>query len=227
MTAGSVLSVARSDRDLRAAPRLRGEASARAAAPAGPTGRRALATLALALCPFAVICADAAGSRSLHAPSPRVVEQRRAVAGLQAFARPALPRDFWPGGRTPLSRVDASRLVAVGTAVAGDSWRLYLLRGPGETCLELYGVTGDCNTGGNFFSGAPFEIVEYDGLVAALVANRIERLSLATPAGEVPVALSPDKGTLFTCSQTTSGRCRGDALVGFDGENRVVFRVSL
>jgi hypothetical protein len=46
-------------------------------------------------------------------------------------------------------------------------------------------------------------------------------------AGEVPVTLSTDKGTLFTCAQTASAPCQGDTLVGFGAANRVVFRVPL
>lgn len=117
--------------------------------------------------------------------------------------------------------------MAVRDEPAGGNWRLYLLRGSGETCLELYGVTGDCNLGANLFSTGPFEIIEDGTLVAALVTSRVERLALETPTGRMPVMLSADKGTLFRCSQSASGSCRGDALVGFDAANRVVFRASL
>jgi hypothetical protein len=188
---------------------------------------RGFALIAPALCPVVAICAGCGGGGVAQVSSPKAVKYGNAAAPVRAFTRSAQPRDAWPGGRTPLASVSASRLVAVRNEHAGGSWRLYLLRGSGQTCLELYGVTGDCNKGANVFSGGPFEIIEDGTLVAVLVTGRVERLVLSTPTGQLPVVLSADKGTLFRCSRSISGSCRGDSLVGFNAANRVVFRASL
>lgn len=148
---------------------------------------------------------------------------RARPAPLQAFRRPARASDAWPGG-ADIPRVRASRLVAT-LATATGTWKLYLLAAAGETCLELYGSGGDCNTGRDFFAGAPFEVIEAGGIVGALVPNRVVRLLLETNSLQLPVPLTPDKGTLFACPGAAS--CRGSTLIALDGRGRVVFDLPL
>jgi hypothetical protein len=188
-----------------------------------------LALLRSACCMLAVGALATSGCGATHTSGRQPVGQVRSRTPLlRAFSRAPSPQDAWPSAVAPLPRVRASRLIASLSSSGGRVWRLYLLQGVGETCLELAGVTGSCHTGANFFAGAPYALIEAGDLIAAVVVNQVDRVTLQTPSGLIAVPLTADRGVLVLCPlQQRARTCAHDALTGTAADGRRVFEVQL
>ena len=148
---------------------------------------------------------------------------------LPAFARTPTLGDAWPGRTTELGKIRASRRIATLVDPPRQLLSLYLLatRRSG-TCLELVGLSGDCNDAPNFFGQAHIQLLELGQVVAGVLDPAVASVGLQTRTRTDPVPLTPDRGLLFLCP-TVAGRrsCAGDSLVGFDAGRRQLFSVLL
>jgi hypothetical protein len=157
--------------------------------------------------------------------SQAVSEELRTA--LPAFRRPPRATDTWTGSVRRLDTIRASRRVATLDTPPGRL-SLFLLATASGTCLELTGLGGDCNDAANFFGRSPFELIDADPVVAAILASRVARVSLSTPTRTLPLPIDSDRAFIFRCPMRAGRRsCAGDQLLGVDRRGNLLFGVRL
>jgi hypothetical protein len=182
----------------------------------------------VALSALALVSACGSVTRGVESFRQEAVARALRTA-LPAFARAPVPADAWPRQERAFSGVRASREIARLVGAPGGPLALYLVatRKSG-TCLELAGVSGDCNDAPNFFGASHFQLLETADVVAGVVDPAVASLRMRTRRGVWrPIVVTPDHGILVRCPAIGGAGCRGDVLLGLDHRSRPLFTVTL